>query len=65
MYFLLNIMYFSLVTDSFDQPRSNLTPVQRTNNELRRLGAKRQKKSTDEPPAKRQRKPKRFPDDDL
>ncbi|UJR18400.1 hypothetical protein I4U23_005304 [Adineta vaga] len=52
------------VTDSFDQPRSNLTPAQRTNNELRRLGAKRQKQPTNEPPTKRQRKPKRFPDED-
>ncbi|UJR18796.1 hypothetical protein I4U23_005702 [Adineta vaga] len=53
------------VTDSFDQPRSNLTPVQRTNNELRRLGSKRQKQPSDLPPTKRQRKPKRFFDDDL
>ncbi len=53
------------MTDSFDQPRSNLTPVQRTNNELRRLGSKRQKQPTDEPPTKRQRKPKHFFDDDL
>ncbi|CAF4315011.1 unnamed protein product, partial [Rotaria sp. Silwood2] len=53
------------VTDSFDQPRSNLTPSQRTNNELKRLGTKRQNQTTNEPPAKRQRKPKRFPDDDL
>ncbi|CAF3935423.1 unnamed protein product, partial [Rotaria sp. Silwood1] len=52
-------------TDSFDQPRSNLTPSQRTNNELKRLGTKRQNQTTNEPPAKRQRKPKRFPDDDL
>ncbi|CAF1364777.1 unnamed protein product [Rotaria sordida] len=53
------------VAYSFDQPRSNLTPSQRTNNELKRLGTKRQNQTTNEPPAKRQRKPKRFPDDDL
>ncbi|CAF4051724.1 unnamed protein product, partial [Rotaria sordida] len=38
------------VADSFDQPRSNLTPSQRTNNELKRLGTKRQNQTTNEPP---------------
>jgi len=58
--------FFDLVHDSFDQPRSKLTASQRTNKELRRLGAKRQKEPGDEapPPPKRQRKPKRFSDED-
>ncbi|CAM4845153.1 unnamed protein product [Rotaria magnacalcarata] len=46
------------VHDSFDRPRSKLTSSQRANKELRRLGAKRQKQSSDEPLPKRQRKPK-------
>jgi len=41
-----------------------LTASQRTNKELRRLGAKRQKEPGDELPPKRQRKPKRFSDED-
>ncbi|UJR34580.1 hypothetical protein I4U23_027356 [Adineta vaga] len=52
------------VIDLFDQPRSSMTSTQRTDKELRRLGVKRQKKSNNEPLPKRQRKPKRFPDDD-
>ncbi|CAF2830364.1 unnamed protein product [Rotaria sp. Silwood2] len=52
------------VNDSFDRPRPKLTASQRTNKELRRLGAKRQKESSDESPPKRQRKPKRFADED-
>ncbi|CAF1170848.1 unnamed protein product [Rotaria magnacalcarata] len=52
------------VHDSFDRPRSKLTSLQRANKELRRLGAKRQKESSNEPLPKRQRKPKRFADDD-
>ena len=41
-----------------------MTASQRTNKELRLLGAKRRNESTDQPPLKRQRKPKRFHDDD-
>ncbi|CAF1269094.1 unnamed protein product [Rotaria sordida] len=52
------------VHDSCDRPRPKLTASQRTNKELRRLGAKRQKEPSDEPPPKRQRKPKRFADED-
>jgi hypothetical protein len=65
--FLLLVYYFSffdLVHDSFDCPRSKLTASQRTNKELRRLGAKRQNDPGDEPSSKRQRKPKRFADDE-
>ncbi|CAF1391795.1 unnamed protein product, partial [Didymodactylos carnosus] len=50
--------------DSFDQPRPKLTASQRTKKELKRLGVKRQKQLDDEPPPKRQRKPKRFVDED-
>ncbi|CAF1418087.1 unnamed protein product [Adineta steineri] len=51
------------VQDLLDRPRSTLTASQRTNNELRRLGAKRQQVPSDEPPPKRLRKPRRFADD--
>lgn len=62
MYFL----FFDLVCDSFDRPRSKLTASQRANKELRQLGVKRlgRNESVDELPSKRQRKPKRFADED-
>ncbi|CAF4066585.1 unnamed protein product [Rotaria sp. Silwood2] len=52
------------VHDSFDQTRSKLTASQRTSKELKRLGAKRSNESNDEPSPKRQRKRKRFADED-
>jgi hypothetical protein len=62
---LLFIHLFSyLVHDSFDCPRPKLTSSQRTSKELNRLGAKRQRESDDEPLPKRQRKPRRFADED-
>ncbi|CAF1387260.1 unnamed protein product [Adineta steineri] len=51
------------VRDLLDRPRSTMTASQRTNKELRRLGAKRQQAPGDEPSPKRKRKPKRFADD--
>ncbi|CAF3737244.1 unnamed protein product [Rotaria socialis] len=51
------------VHDSFDRPKSKLTASQRTKKELKLLGAKRLNESTDHPPLKRQRKPKKFHDD--
>jgi len=62
--FMYHVCFLYLVHDSSDRPRSNLTASQRTNKELRRLGIKRQKQPSEEPPPKRQRKPKRFPEDD-
>lgn len=63
--FMLYLVFVFIVRDLFDRPRSKLTASQRTNKELQRLGVKRQRASDDQPISKRQRKPKRFADEDL